>query len=79
MNIISPEVLIIIRAVLPSFIITLFGFMLGKLDSQREMNQKILSNIVYYFFTPCLVFSSLHKRSFDFQEFAVIGVASTRR
>ncbi|OGR06522.1 MAG: hypothetical protein A2511_04105 [Deltaproteobacteria bacterium RIFOXYD12_FULL_50_9] len=76
MNIISPEVLIIIRAVLPSFIITLFGFMLGKLDSQREMNQKILSNIVYYFFTPCLVFSSLHKRSFDFQEFAVIGGAA---
>ncbi|MDD5107020.1 MAG: AEC family transporter [Desulfuromonadaceae bacterium] len=68
--------LIIIRAVLPSFTIALLGFMLGKLDSKREMNQKTISNMVYYFFTPCLVFSSLHKRSFDFQEFAVIGGAA---
>lgn len=70
------EMLLIIRAVLPSFTIALLGFMLGKLDSKREMNQKTISNIVYYFFTPCLVFSSLHKRSFDFQEFAVIGGAA---
>lgn len=76
MNIFSDEMLIIIRAVLPSFTIALLGFMLGKLDSKREMNQKTISNMVYYFFTPCLVFSSLHKRSFDFQEFAVIGGAA---
>jgi predicted permease len=76
MNLISNEMLVIIRAVLPSFTIALLGFMLGKLDSAREMNQKTISNIVYYFFTPCLVFSSLHKRSFDFQEFAVIGGAA---
>jgi predicted permease len=72
----SSEILIIIQAVLPSFIIALLGFMLGKLDGKREMNQKTISNMVYYFFTPCLVFSSLHKRSFDFQEFAVIGGAA---
>ena len=76
MNIISDEMFIIIRAVFPSFTIALLGFMLGKLDSAREMNQKTISNMVYYFFTPCLVFSSLHKRSFDFQEFAVIGGAA---
>ncbi|MDD2365050.1 MAG: AEC family transporter [Desulfuromonadaceae bacterium] len=72
----SSEMLIIVRAVLPSFTIAMLGFMLGKLDSKREMNQKTISNMVYYFFTPCLVFSSLHKRSFDFQEFAVIGGAA---
>lgn len=76
MNLMSNEMLIIIRAVLPSFTIALLGFMLGKLDTQREMNQKTISNMVYFFFTPCLVFSSLHKRSFDFQEFAVIGGAA---
>lgn len=72
----SNEMLIIIRAILPSFTIALLGFMLGKLDSNREMNQKTISNMVFYFFTPCLVFSSLHKRSFDFQEFASIGGAA---
>jgi len=76
MNIVSNEILIIIRATLPSFTIALLGFMLGRLDSNREMNQKTISNMVYYFLTPCLVFSSLHKRSFDFQEFSVIGGAA---
>lgn len=76
MNFMSDEMLTIIRAVLPSFVIALLGVMLGKLDSKREMNQKTISNMVFYFFTPCLVFSSLHKRSFDFQEFAVIGGAA---
>ncbi|MDD5286415.1 MAG: AEC family transporter [Desulfuromonadaceae bacterium] len=76
MNAISDEMFIIIRAVLPSFTIAFLGFMLGKLDSNREMNQKTISNMVYFFFTPCLVFSSLHKRNFDFQEFAVIGGAA---
>jgi predicted permease len=70
------EMLLIIRAVLPSFTIALLGFLLGKVDSKRELNQKTISNMVYYFFTPCLVFSSLHKRNFDFQEFAVIGGAA---
>lgn len=76
MNLMSDEMLTIIRAVLPSFVIALLGVMLGKLDSKRELNQKTISNMVFYFFTPCLVFSSLHKRSFDFQEFAVIGGAA---
>jgi len=68
--------LLIIRAVLPSITIAFLGFMLGKIDAKRELNQKTISNIVYYFFTPCLVFSSLHKRTFDFREFAVIGGAA---
>ena len=76
MNIMSHEMLIIIRASLPSFTISMLGFMLGKFDTCREINQKTISNMVYYFFTPCLVFSSLHKRSFDFQEFAIIGGAA---
>lgn len=76
MNIMSDEILVIIRATLPSFTIAFLGFILGKIDNNREMNQKTISNMVYYFLTPCLVFSSLHKRSFDFHEFAIIGGAS---
>ncbi|MDD2558903.1 MAG: AEC family transporter [Desulfuromonadaceae bacterium] len=76
MTIFSPELFLIVRAVLPSFTIALLGFILGKLDTNRELNQKTISNVIYYFFTPCLVFSSLHRRSFDLQEFAVIGGAA---
>jgi malate permease and related proteins len=76
MELVSPETLLVIRAVLPSFTIAMLGVLLGKTDRRRELNQKTLSNMVYYFFTPCLVFSSLHKRSFDFLEFTLIGGAA---
>lgn len=72
-SLLSPELFLIIRAVVPSFTIAFAGFFLGKMDRRRELNQKTISNMVYYFFTPCLIFSSLHKRSFDFGEFALIG------
>jgi len=76
MSLFSSEMSLIVQAVLPSFTIAFFGFLLGRFDRNRELNQKTVSNMVYYFFTPCLVFSSLHKRSFDFQEFALIGGAA---
>jgi len=76
MQLISPEMILILRAVLPSIVIAVLGFALGAMDKNRDLNQKTVSNMVYYFFTPCLVFSSLHKRSFDFDEFAVIGGAA---
>jgi malate permease and related proteins len=76
MRLISPEMLVVTRAVLPSLTIALLGVLLGKVDRKRELNQKTISNMVYYFFTPCLVFSSLHKRSFDFLEFSLIGGAA---
>jgi malate permease and related proteins len=76
MRLISPEMLLVTRAVLPSLTIALLGVLLGKVDGRRELHQKTISNMVYYFFTPCLVFSSLHKRSFDFLEFTLIGGAA---
>ncbi|HJV34573.1 AEC family transporter [Geomonas sp.] len=76
MSLISPETLLVVQAVLPSFTIALLGVLLGKVDRRRELNQKTISNLVYYFFTPCLVFSSLHKRSFDLLEFTLIGGAA---
>ena len=76
MPLIPAEILLVTRAVLPSFTIAMLGVLLGKRDGRRELNQKTISNMVYYFFTPCLVFSSLHKRSFDFLEFTLIGAAA---
>ena len=70
---VSQEMLIVIRAVIPSFAITFIGFLLGKWD--KSVHQKTISNLIYYLFSPCLIFSSLHKRVFDPQEFMVIGGA----
>lgn len=72
-NIMSPELLLIFKGILPSFAIAFFGFLLGKWD--ESLHQKTISNLIFYVFSPCLVFTSLHKRSFDLREFCVIGGA----
>lgn len=67
------EMLIVASAVVPSFAIAFFGFLLGRFD--RSIHQKTISNLIYYLFSPCLIFASLYRRTFDVQEFAVIGGA----
>jgi predicted permease len=76
MGMISKELLLVIPGVFPSLTIALMGVMLGKIDINREVNHKTISNMVYYFLTPCMVFSTLHQRDFDFKEFATIGGAA---
>lgn len=76
MAIFPAELLMVIPGVLPSITIALLGVMLGKVDINREVNHKTISNMVYYFLTPSMVFSTLHKRDFDFGEFAMIGGAA---
>lgn len=67
------EMLMVIRAVVPSFAIAFIGFLLGRWD--KSVHQKMVSNLIYYMFSPCLIYSSLHKRVFDAREFTVIGGA----
>ncbi len=67
------EILAVIRAVIPSFAIAFVGFMLGRVDP--NLHQKTISNLIYYVFSPCLIFSSLHKRAFDLGEFGILSVA----
>ena len=69
----SPELILICKGIIPSFAITFVGFLLGRWD--KSLHQKTISNLIYYLFSPCLVFTSLHKRSFDLREFCVIGGA----
>jgi ABC-type uncharacterized transport system substrate-binding protein/predicted permease len=61
----------VIRAVIPSFTIVFIGFLLGK--AGKGLHQKTISNLIYYIFSPCLIFSSLHKRVFDMREFGIIA------
>jgi predicted permease len=61
----------IIEAVLPSFAIAFLGYIYSVRDSTLDM--KSIANLIYYVFSPCLVFSSMVKRSFHTQEFFMIG------
>jgi len=68
----SSQTFLIVSAVIPSFAIAFAGFWLGRLDVRRELNQKSISNLVYYFLVPSLIFSSTHKRAFDPAEFSLL-------
>ncbi len=72
-TIVSHEMLMVLRAVVPSFAIAFIGYLLGRWD--KSVHQKMVSNLIYYLFSPCLIFSSLHKRAFDLREFTIIGGA----
>ena len=72
----SNQNFLIISAVIPSFAIAFAGFWLGRLDTKRELNQKSISNLVYYFLVPSLIFSSTHKRAFDPSEFSLLFVSA---
>ncbi len=61
----------IIQAVLPSFAIVFLGYIYSVKDNTLDL--KSIANLIYYIFSPCLVFSSLARRSFHFQEFLMIG------
>lgn len=63
----------IIQAVVPSFAIALLGYIYSIKDGSLDM--KSIANLIYYIFSPCLVFSSLAKRTFHFHEFLMIGVS----
>ncbi len=70
-SIFSEETFVVIRAIIPSFTIVFIGFLLAKVG--MALDQKTISNLIYYIFSPCLIFSSLHKRAFDMREFGVIA------
>jgi predicted permease len=72
----SKQTFLIISAVIPSFAIAFAGFWLGRLDRRRELNQKSISNLVYYLLVPALIFSSTHKRAFDPSEFSLLVVSA---
>jgi hypothetical protein len=69
----SPPTIMVFNAVVPSFIIALVGFLMAKWD--KNLHKKTVSNLIYYIFSPCLIFSSLYKRDFDPNEFGVIALA----
>ena len=63
----------IIQAVLPSFAVAFLGYVYSV--KGKNLDTKSMANLIYYIFSPCLVFSSLAQREFQFQEFLLLGRA----
>jgi predicted permease len=66
--------MMIIRAVVPCLVIIYIGFIVGRYD--KTEHEKTLSSLIFFVFSPCLVFSALHRHVFHWQEAQVIGGAA---
>ncbi len=64
----------ILQSVFPSFAVAFLGYAYSRFDT--ELDLKSVSDLIYYLFSPCLVFSSLVKKDFVFDEFFVLAGAS---
>ncbi len=70
----SIETLMIIRAVIPCLAIIAVGYLVGRFDQSR--NENTLSSLIYFVFSPALVFSALHRHPFIPLETAAIGAST---
>ena len=68
------ETLMIIRTVIPCLAVIAIGYLVGRYDEAK--NEKTISSLIYFVFTPALVFSAFHKHAFGLAEAAVIGGAA---
>ncbi len=69
----STETLLVLRVILPSYFIAFLGYLLGR---STDHNRKLLSDLIYHVFSPCLIFSSLSKRVFNAGEFLALGMSA---
>jgi len=63
----------ILAGVLPSFIIAFVGYYYSTVDPKLDM--KSIADLIYYVFSPCLVYSSLAGHTFRLREFALLGLS----
>ncbi len=63
----------IVESVIPSFAIALVGYLYASKD--RTLDMRSVANLIYYLFSPCLVYSTLAKSSFHPQEFLMLSVS----
>jgi malate permease and related proteins len=70
----SDQNMMVIRGVLPCLVVIYLGFVVGRYD--KAEHERTLSSLIYFVFSPCLVFSALHRHGFNWQEATVIGSAA---
>ena len=73
-NLFATETLMIARTVIPCLAVVAIGYLVGRYDEAK--NEKTVSSLIYFVFTPALVFSALHKHAVGLRETAVIGSAA---
>ncbi len=70
----SPDTLMILRGVMPCLVVIFLGYLTGKAD--RSEHEKTLSSLIFFVFSPCLVFSGIHRHTFGLYEVVALSMAA---
>ncbi len=62
------------RGVVPCLVLILIGFFVGRVD--RAEHEKTLSSLIFFVFSPCLVFTGIHRHVFSFSEVGSLALAA---
>jgi predicted permease len=70
----STDTLMIFRGVTPCLVVIFIGFLVGRVD--RSEHEKTLSSLIYFVFSPSLVFIGIHRHSFSYSEAGSLALAA---
>lgn len=68
------DTLMVFRGVIPCLMVIFVGYIIGRID--RAAHEKTLSSLIFFVFSPCLVFSGIHRHSFRSSEVCAIAIAA---
>lgn len=70
----STDTLILLRGIIPCLFIVFVGYWVGRVD--RVEHEKTLSSLIHFVFSPCLIFTGLHRHAFRLSEVGALALAA---
>lgn len=70
----STDTLMIFRGVIPCLVVIFIGFLVGRVD--RSEHENTLSSLIYFVFSPSLVFIGIHRHAFSYPEAGSLALAA---
>lgn len=70
----STDTLMVFRGVIPCLVVIFIGYVIGRID--QAAHEKTLSSLIFFVFSPCLVFSGIHRHAFKTAEISAIALAA---
>ena len=70
----TTDSLMILRGIIPCLSVIFIGYLTGRAD--RAEHEKTLSSLIFFVFSPCLVFVAIHRHAFRYSEVGTLAVAA---
>lgn len=64
----------ILRGVIPCLVVIFIGYLVGRADNAEH--DKTFSSLIFFVFSPCLVFIAIHRHTFKYSEVGALALAA---